>query len=87
MEEALGKEELHRNHYFYTNELLKQLDGLLIRFYQEARIEGHHVVQCMAQKPIDRDAMKYNLFNMHTAQKDEGKSRQIELAEKLFKGK
>jgi hypothetical protein len=56
-----------------------------ILFYQEAHIDGKHLVQCLAQKPVDKDAAKYNLFDMHTKQVDSEKSKQLELAEKLFK--
>lgn len=86
MTQAMSKEESFRDHYFSTNELLRHLRDLQILFYQEAEINGIHVVQCLARKPVDRDALKYDLFDMHTRSgtKDE-KSKHLELAEKLFK--
>lgn len=85
MEEALGKGEDYRDYYFSTNELLRNLQGLRILFYQEAKISGHHVVQCLAQKPVDKDAAKLGIFDMHTSGHRGEKSKQLELAEKLFK--
>ncbi|MEZ4741640.1 MAG: hypothetical protein R3B45_04210 [Bdellovibrionota bacterium] len=62
------------------------MSGLLILFYQEAMINGTNVVQCLAKKPIDKDAIKYDFLNMHSkSDKPHPKSRQMELAEQLFK--
>lgn len=86
MGEAIGKEESYKDIYFRSNELLKSLSGLRILFYQEAKIDGKTRVQCLAQKPVDRDALKYKLFNIASEGSDgDGKSKQFELAEKLFK--
>ena len=85
MGEAISKDEAFRNYYFTSNEILRNLTGLRILFYQEGLVDGRHVTQCLAQKPIDKDAAKYNLFDMHTKQTDTEKSKHLELAEKFFK--
>ncbi len=85
MTEAIGKGEGYRDYFFSANELLRNLQGLRILFYQEGLIDGHHVVQCLAQKPVDKDAAKLGIFDMHTAGHRGEKSKQLELAEKLFK--
>lgn len=85
MDEAISKEESYRNYYFSANELLRQLNGLRILFYQEGLVDGHHVVQCLAQKPVDKDAARLKLFDMHTKGSDHEKSKHLELAERLFK--
>lgn len=85
MGEAIGADEAYRNIYFSSNEVLRHLKDLRILFYQEGLVGGRHVVQCLAQKPLDKDAAKLNLFNMSTRGKDAEHSKQLELAEKLFK--
>ena len=85
MNEAIGKDESYRNHYFHSNEILKYISDLRILFYQEGQVDGHHVVQCLAQKPIDTDAAKLNLFGMSTKKSEAESSKHLELAEKLFK--
>jgi hypothetical protein len=87
MTEALGEDEAYRNCYFKTNELLKNLQGLQILFYNEGEVDGKSVVQCLARKPLDKDAAKYNLFDMSTAAPPQPKSSQKDLAEALFKKK
>jgi SAM-dependent methyltransferase len=86
MNQAISKDEAFRDIYFSSNELLRHLKDLQILFYQEGEVDGAHVVQCLARKPIERDSLKYDLFSMHTgaAKKDE-KSKHLELAEQLFK--
>lgn len=85
MDEAIAKDEDYRNFYFTSNEVLRHLNGMRILFYQEGLIDGHHVVQCLAQKPLDKDAARLNLFGMHSKKADLESSKQLELAEKLFK--
>lgn len=85
MPAAIPREEGYRNYYFNSNELLSHLKGLQLLYYSEARIAGKDTVRCFARKPVDRDAIKYNLFDMHSAQEEQPVSRQLELAEKLFK--
>jgi cyclopropane fatty-acyl-phospholipid synthase-like methyltransferase len=85
MGEALAKDEAFKNYYFSCNEVLRNLPGLQILFYQEGIIDGKHVTQCLARKPIDKDAAKYNLFDMQTKHTDTEKSKHLELAEKFFK--
>jgi tellurite methyltransferase len=85
MGEAIGSDESHRNFYFHSNEILKQLQGMRVLFYQEGKVDGHHVVQCLAQKPLDKDAAKLNLFGMSTQKQDAEVSKHLELAEKMFK--
>ncbi len=85
MGEAIGSAEAYRNFYFSSNEILRELKGLRILFYQEGLIDNHYVVQCLAQKPLDKDAAKLKLFDMATKGKDMENSKHLELAEKLFK--
>lgn len=85
--EVLGKEDDYKNFYFKHNELLKNLAGLRILFYREGTVNGKTRVQCIAQKPTDKDVEKYNLFNMADSPKETKKSAQMELAESLFKKK
>lgn len=85
MKEALAKDEDYRNYFFHANEILRNLQGLRILFYQESEVDGHHVVQCLAQKPVSKDADKYSFFGMTTGHQDAERNKQIELAEKFFK--
>jgi tellurite methyltransferase len=85
--EPLGQEDAYRNFYYRTNELLQNLKGLQILFYNESEIDGRYIVQCLARKPLDKDAAKYNLFDMQTPQDDKPKPSQKDLAESLFKKK
>ncbi|MCB0355710.1 MAG: class I SAM-dependent methyltransferase [Bdellovibrionales bacterium] len=86
-EEALGPEDGYKNFYYHSNELLNNIRDLKILFYNEDKMNGKKVIQCLAQKPMDKDAAKYNLFNMQSENKEAGMSRQRELAEALFKKK
>ncbi len=70
---------------FQRNEILKNILGLRILFYQEGLVNDKYVVQCLAQKPIDKDAAKLKLFDMSTKKNDVESSKHLELAEKLFK--
>jgi hypothetical protein len=82
----MSSEEAYKNIYFTSNELLSHLKDLQILFYQEGEVDGVHVVQCLARKRLDRDAVKYDLFNMRSgSDRREEKSRHLELAEQLFK--
>lgn len=85
--EALGKEDDYKNFYFKHNELLRNLNPLRILYYREGMVNGQNRVQCIAQKPTDKDVEKYNLFNMADSPKETKKSAQMELAESLFKKK
>lgn len=87
MTETLSQDEAHRNYFYRCNELIQQLRDLQILFYNEAEMNGKHVVQCLARKPLDKDVAKYNLFNMHTPQENKAKETQKDLAEALFKKK
>jgi tellurite methyltransferase len=85
--EVLDKEDDYKNFYFKHNELLKNLTGLRITFYREGIVQGKTRVQCIAQKPTDKDVEKYNLFNMAGSTHELKKTAQMELAESLFKKK
>ncbi len=87
MKEIIAKDEAYRHYYFGPNELLHNLKGLRILFYQEGLVHGRVVVQCLAQKPLDKDAAKYNLWDMHSKQKDSGPSSHMKAAEEFFKKK
>ena len=69
--------------YFYPNELLKNLKDLQILYYNEDQINGKWVVQCIAKKPLDKDAVKYGFAKGDV---DENKGR-FKSAEDLFKKK
>lgn len=87
MKEVHGKEDHYKNIFFGSNEILHQIKDLKILFYQEGEVDGKYVVQCLAQKPIDRHAAKYDTFGMHTkgAQiKKDSAQHHLELAEQLF---
>ena len=85
MGEAIGRDEDFRNFYYSSNELLQNLAGMRILFYQEGLVDGKHIVQCLAQKPVEKDAAKLGIFDMHTKGHEKTKSKQLELAENLFK--
>lgn len=85
--EPLGPEDAYRNYFFNSNELIFALKGMRILFYNESDVDGKSVVQCLAQKPIDKDVAKYNLFDMGSAQNESPKTTQRDLAESLFKKK
>jgi SAM-dependent methyltransferase len=85
MTELLGREDAYKHYYFHLNELLRNLTPLQILFYQEGLVDGRHVVQCLARKPLDKDAAKYNLFDMHSQQKQQTESVHQKLADQLFK--
>lgn len=85
MSEAIAKDESYRNYYYGTNELLRNLSELQILYYSEAIEGGKHVVQCLARKPLDKDALKYNLFDIHTKNAEKAPSKHLDLIENLFK--
>ncbi len=71
--------------YYHPNELLKNLSKFQILFYNEDRIDEKYIVQCIAKKASDRDAVKYGF-----SKPEEGKNEQdarFKVAEDLFKKK
>ena len=84
MTELIGANEAYRNFYFHMNELLHNLKGLNILFYQETEIDGQPKVQCLAKKPMDKDAARLGLFDMTTKEKN-SESVHTKLADQLFK--
>ena len=76
--------ELENKDYFFPNELLKNLADFHILFYNEDEVDGKSVVQCLAQKPTDRDAVKYGFVKSDATDKQAGK---FKAAEDLFKKK
>lgn len=87
MPEGIPKNESYRNFYYGANELLHQLKDLRILFYHEGLVDDRNVVQCLAMKPLDKDAVKYGLFDMHTKQKEVQESPHLKRAEAFFKKK
>ena len=85
MDQALSKDEYFKNNYYKSNELLGHLRELRVLFYQEARVRGAYKVQVLAQKYLDKDAVKYDLFGMASKKAEKSGSKQLELAEALFK--
>jgi tellurite methyltransferase len=83
----IGQDESYRDFYFKSNELLRNLKGMRILFYNESIVGKRHVIQCLAQKPADRDAAKYALFDMQSTDKKAGPTKHQQLAEELFKKK
>ncbi len=69
--------------YFYPNEVLKNFKDLQILFYNEGEVNGKWVVQCIAKKPTDKDAIKYGFAK---GDLNENKGR-FKSAEDLFKKK
>jgi tellurite methyltransferase len=81
----LGDDE-YLDCYYKSNEILEQLKGLKILFYNEGLIEGRHRVQCLAKKPLDKDMQKYGAtFGAAVITEKEQLNKQKELAESLFK--
>ncbi|OGQ18301.1 MAG: hypothetical protein A3B70_06025 [Deltaproteobacteria bacterium RIFCSPHIGHO2_02_FULL_40_11] len=76
-------EGLQNEDYFYPNEILKNLKDLQILFYNEDEMNGKYVVQCVAKKPTDKDAVKYGFAkeDIHPTQS------KYKAAEDLFKKK
>lgn len=87
MKETISPSESYRHYYFGPNELLHNLKGLRILFYQEGLVHGRVMVQCLAQKPMDKDAAKYDLWDMHSKSQNTGPSAQMKAAEAFFKKK
>lgn len=85
--EPLGQEDAYKNFYYRSNEVIQNLKGMRLLYYNECIINDRHVVQCLAQKPIDKDVAKYNLFDMGTPQEGKSSSPHVDLAESLFKKK
>ncbi len=85
--DVISKDESFKDFYYKTNEILHNLRGMRILFYQEGLVNNKHTVQCLAQKPLDKDVAKYDLFNMQTSGKEKAIDSQRELAESLFKKK
>jgi len=85
--EIFSPEDTFRDYFFRSNEVLNNLKGMRILYYNEDRIQGKHTVRCLAQKPLDKDVAKYGLFDMASGPKESGKSAQQLLAESLFKKK
>jgi tellurite methyltransferase len=84
--EVLGQEDAYKNFYYRSNEIIQNLKGMRFLYYNETIIDNKHVVQCLAQKPMDKDVAKYNLFDMGTAQ-EKPRNPNLDLAESLFKKK
>ena len=75
---------LEGQHYYNPNELLRHLKDFRILFYNEDMKNNEAMVQCIAQKPTDRDAVKYGFFKGADNEVDKGK---FKVAENLFKKK
>src|SRR3989338_2170138 len=71
---------------FKPNEVLKHLEGLRILFYQETSINNKPIVQCLAKKPYEKDAVKYGFATVDEKKKPPT-SAQTKRAEDLFKKK
>ena len=84
--EIIPQDEAYRDYYFKPNELLHHLKGLRILYYNEGLVDGRHVLQCVAQKPMDKDVAKYNAFDMGSGEKPKKDSAR-EALEAMFKKK
>lgn len=84
-DEAIGKDEYYKNHYYKSNEVLNHIRDMRVLFYQETDLDGKIRVQALARKKLDKDAAKYDLFGMATKSAEKKKSKQLDLAEALFK--
>ncbi|MBF0104899.1 MAG: methyltransferase domain-containing protein [Deltaproteobacteria bacterium] len=87
LKEIIPQDEDYRNWYFKSNELLHHLQGMRILFYHEGYENGRHVLQCLAEKPLDRDVAKYNAFDMKSAEKKVDHNDPKAMLEALFKKK
>lgn len=88
LKEIIPDSESYRNIFFRSNEVLNELRSMRILFYQEAEINGRQIVQCFAQRPLDKDALKYNLFDMASKQTGSSEPTQaMKMAEAFFKKK
>jgi SAM-dependent methyltransferase len=85
MKELIDPKEGFRDCFFRTNELIRNLQGMHILYYNEAEEDGHHVLQCLARKPLDKDAVKYGMFDMSTKPKEGPQDVHKKLAEAFFK--
>ncbi len=85
--EIISPDESYRDYHFKPNELLHQLKGMRILYYNEGFVDGHHVLQCVAQKPLDKDVAKYQAFGMQSGSAGPKKDSQRELLEAMFKKK
>ncbi len=85
MPEVYAKGEEYKDYFYKSNEIIKNIRDLTILFYQEGIVDGKHVVQCLARKPIDKHSAKHDLFNMNTDHKDLESSKHLDFAEQLFK--
>lgn len=73
--------ELENQDYYAPNELLRNFKDLQILYYNEGETQGKHLVQCLAKKPTNKDAIKYGFVKGDI---NETKSR-FKSAEDLFK--
>lgn len=51
---------------YQPNELLKYLVGFRILYYEEGAIDNVNVVRCLAEKPTDKDAIRYGVVEEQT---------------------
>ncbi len=75
--------EFENSDYYYPNELIKNLKDYQILYYNEGVENEKFIVQCIAKKPLDRDAVKYGFVK---GDESETKGR-FKAAEDLFKKK
>ena len=85
MTESYAKGEEYKDYFFKSNEVIRNLRDLTILFYQEGVVDGQHVVQLLARKPMDKHSAKHDLFGMNTDHKDLESSKHLDFAEQLFK--
>lgn len=86
MTQALSQDEAFKDYYFKANEILHQLKGMHILYYNEDKQDGRNIIQCLALKPLDKHVAKFNLFDMQSAD-SKPKSGHLKNAEELFKKK
>lgn len=84
-DEAIAKDEYYKNHFYKSNEILNHIRDMRVLFYQETKINGKIRIQAFAKKHLDKDAVKYDLFGMATKNAENKNSKQLDLAESLFK--
>ena len=71
---------------FKPNELLEHVQGLRVIYYHEFTVGECSLVQCLAKKPIDKDALKYG-FATNDDKKQSHTPAHVKKAEDLFKKK
>lgn len=83
----LSPENPDADHFYRSNEVFQNFKGLQVLYYNESEIGGHHYVQFLGRKPLEKDAAKYGFAITTDKNEGPGASAQQKLAESLFQKK